>query len=249
MIILDNYDNTIRRVKSKYRDMIFESNDLYEELIKERLFDKLPSGEIYGTKYESIIEKNEVISNTIWYSLNPRFTKPHYELMKGLLPYFNNNKINVAILGSWYGIFLLEMLSLRAPQINKVTLIDHDPTVIKVSERIKPLLTLKDVRYVKRNVIFDDNSDILDECTVFIVPSINMLLPFEDLVPNPKPGSLIGICGDSNTMQKRYGNAIFNVDDLKSQTNFSKELHTYQETITMTESWPPIKTSVLVAQV
>ncbi len=248
MIILDSYDNIIRNVKRKFGPMIVESNNLYEELIKERLLSKLPSGEIYGTKYESIVEKNEVISNTIWYSLNPKYTKPQYEMMKGLLPYISG-KSNIAILGSWYGIFMLEMLALRAPFINQVTLIDHDPTVIKVSEYIKPLVNLRNVRYVKRNVIFDDNSDILDQCQFFIVPSINMLLPFEDLVPNAKPGNFIGLCGNSNSMQKRYGNAIFNVDDLISQTNFSKKLHTYEETSMLTKDWPPIKTSVLVAQI
>ena len=48
-----------------------------------------------------------------------------------------------------------------------------------------------------------------------------MLLPFDELLPNTPKGTLVSVSGTSN-MKMRYGNPIYNEDDLKSQITCSE---------------------------
>jgi len=72
------------------------------------------------------------------------------------------------------------------------------------------------IEYIRKNVVFNDISEYLPNKQVIIIPSINMLLPFDELLPNLPKDTLVSVSGTSN-MKMRYGNPIYNADDLRSQ--------------------------------
>jgi hypothetical protein len=91
---------------------------------------------------------------------------------------------------------------------------------------IKQLYPNMNIEYIRKNVVFDDITEYTNE-SIIVVPSINMLLPFNDLLPNISNGTLISVTGTSNMVMK-YGNPIYNVDDLKSQIKYTDLLFAKQ---------------------
>jgi hypothetical protein len=105
-------------------------------------------------------------------------------------------------------------------------MLDHDKSVIAIGHTIKQLYPNMNIEYIRKNVVFDDITEYTNE-SIIVVPSINMLLPFNDLLPNISNGTLISVTGTSNMVMK-YGNPIYNVDDLKSQIKYTDLLFAKQ---------------------
>ncbi len=101
-------------------------------------------------------------------------------------------------------------------RVRNITLLDHDRSVISLGQTIKTLYPTMNIEYIRKNVVFNDISEYLIDKQIIIIPSINMLLPFDELLPNLPKNTLVSVHGTSN-MKMRYGNPIYNADDLRSQ--------------------------------
>ena len=106
------------------------------------------------------------------------------------------------------------------------------------------------VKYIRKNVVFDDITGYVNDKDIIIIPSINMLLPFDNLLPNISKDTLISVTGTSN-MKMRYGNPIYNTDDLKSQITCKEVFFAKQYNSTWGNNSGTFKfiTSVIVARI
>ena len=157
-------------------------------------------------------------------SISKTYSLPEYDSASTLLDNVTDIS-NVTVLASWFSLTLLEILS-TSDKIRSVTMLDHDKSVIAIGHTIKQLYPNMNIEYIRKNVVFDDITEYTNE-SIIVVPSINMLLPFNDLLPNISNGTLISVTGTSNMVMK-YGNPIYNVDDLKSQIKYTDLLFAKQ---------------------
>lgn len=166
-------------------------------------------------KARHLIELNPgPVSLVIRNSVATTYAIPAYESTLELLNHIKDGD-NVLILASWLSLMTLEMFS-RDGRIKNVTLLDHDRSVISLGQTIKTMYPNMNIEYIRKNVVFNDISEYLINKQIIIVPSINMLLPFDELLPNLSKDTLVSVSGTSN-MKMRYGNPIYNADDLRSQ--------------------------------
>jgi len=166
-------------------------------------------------KAQSLVDQYPgAISLVIRNSVSTSQVIPEYESTLELLNHIKDND-NVLILASWLSLMTLEMFS-RDGRIKNVILLDHDRSVISLGQTIKTMYTNMNIEYIRKNVVFNDISEYLPNKQVIIIPSINMLLPFDELLPNLPKDTLVSVSGTSN-MKMRYGNPIYNADDLRSQ--------------------------------
>lgn len=159
------------------------------------------------------------VSKVIENSVTNTYSFPQYESTLACIDYIKPNS-NVLVLASWFSLMLLEMLQ-ETNKIKNITLLDHDKSVISVGETISSMYQNMNIKYIRKNVVFDDIAGYVNDKDIIIIPSINMLLPFDELLPNTPKGTLVSISGTSN-MKMRYGNPIYNEDDLKSQITCSE---------------------------
>lgn len=158
-------------------------------------------------------------------SISKTYSLPEYDSASILLDNITGDS-NITILASWFSLTLLEVLS-KSDKIKNITMLDHDKSVIAIGHMIKQLYPNMNIEYVRKNVVFDDITEYTNESNIIIVPSINMLLPFNDLLPNIPKDTLISVTGTSNMVMK-YGNPIYNIDDLKSQIKYTDLLSAKQ---------------------
>ncbi len=151
-------------------------------------------------------------------SISKTYSLPEYESACVISDNIGDND-NVIVLASWFSLTLLEVLSISG-KIKNITMLDHDRSVITIGQTIKQLYSNINVTYERKNVVFDDIMRYTNNSNIIIVPSINMLLPFDELLPNLPKGTLVSVSGTSN-MKMRYGNPIYNADDLRSQITCS----------------------------
>jgi hypothetical protein len=76
-----------------------------------------------------------------------------------------------------------------------------------------------------------------------------MLLPFDELIPNASKNSLISVAGSNDAFLMRYGNPIFNVDDLRQQTKFTEELYSSEKNMRFRDRRVSFKISILTARI
>lgn len=172
-------------------------------------------------KAEYLIKLNPgPVSKIIENSISNMYSIPQYESTLVLIDHMKKNS-NIIVLASWLSLMLLEMLS-KTDKANNIILLDHDKSVISVGQTISTMYKNMNIKYIRKNVVFDNISEYLINRDVIVIPSINMLLPFDDLLPKVPKDTLVSITGTSN-MKMRYGNPIYNADDLKSQITY-KEL-------------------------
>ena len=164
------------------------------------------------------------LTKTIRNSISKTYSLPEYDSASTLLDNVTDIS-NVTVLASWFSLTLLEILS-TSDKIRSVTMLDHDKSVITIGYTIKQLYPNMNIEYIRKNVVFDDITEYTNE-SIIVVPSINMLLPFNDLLPNISNGTLISVTGTSNMIMK-YGNPIYNIDDLKSQVKYTDLLSAKQ---------------------
>ena len=154
------------------------------------------------------------VSKVIENSISNKYSFPQYESTLALIDHIKPNS-NILVLASCFSLMLLEMLQ-ETNKIKNITLLDHDKSVISVGEIISSMYQNMNVKYIRKNVVFDDITGYVNDKDIIIIPSINMLLPFDELLPNLPKNTLISVHGTSN-MKMRYGNPIYNADDLRSQ--------------------------------
>jgi len=189
------------------------------------------------------------ISSLIRNSISTTYSLPEYETSIILCKHIKGND-NITILASCLSLTFLEVIN-RTEKVKTVTLLDHDKNIISVGNKAQSLFPNISIRYIRKNVVFDDISEYLIDRSVIVIPSINMLLPFDDLLPNLPKGTLISATGTNNMMMK-YGNLIYNVSDLKSQITcekvlFEKEYNSSWNTNSSSEF--KFTTSVVVAKI
>lgn len=189
---------------------------------------------------------SDPISKVIRNSISKTYSLPEFESASILSDAIESNS-NVIVLASWFSLTLLEVLN-KSNKIKTITLLDHDKTVITVGQEISKLYTNLDITYKRKNVIFDDISEYVNHSNVVITPSINMLLPFNEFLPNLPKGTFISVTGTSNMVMK-YGNPIYNIDDLKSQINYSNLLFSKQYDSTWGDGAFKFVTSTIVAKI
>lgn len=166
-------------------------------------------------KAQHLIDLNPgPVSLVIRNSVSTTYSIPAYESTLELLNHIKDGD-NVLILASWLSLMILEMFN-RNGRIKNITLLDHDRSVISLGQTIKTMYPDMNIEYIRKNVVFNDISEYLINKQIIIVPSINMLLPFDELLPNLPRDTLVSVSGTSN-MKMRYGNPIYNPDDLRSQ--------------------------------
>jgi hypothetical protein len=165
------------------------------------------------------------LTKTIRNSISKTYSLPEYESANTLLDSIIGDS-NITVLASWFSLTLLEVLS-KSNKIKNITMLDHDKSVIAIGHTIKQLYPNMNIEYVRKNVVFDDITEYTNNSNIIVVPSINMLLPFNDLLPNLPKDMLISVTGTSNMVMK-YGNPIYNVDDLKSQIKYTDLLSAKQ---------------------
>lgn len=193
--------------------------------------------------------QSSAICSVIKKSISSNYIRPEFDSSKKFVEYLPNNS-RIVILASWLSLMTLEIFY-RSGKVKEVILLDYDNTVIELGKKILTLFPSMMVLYVRKNVVFDNIDEFIENRDGIIIPSINMLLPFDELIPNPKKNTLVSLTGTSNMLAK-YGNPIFNVDDLKSQISakilFSNE---YESSFLFgnNDKHYKFKTSVLVAQV
>jgi len=171
------------------------------------------------------LSNSKAVSKVIDNSISFTYSLPQYESTKIICKNINEGS-KVLVLASWTSLTLLEMLY-QDGKTKEITLLDHDRSVISVGDQIQSFYPNMNIKYVRKNVVFDDISEYLIDPDVIVIPSINMLLPFDELLPNLRKDTLISITGTSN-MKMRYGNPIYNVDDLKSQITCNEVLFAKQ---------------------
>jgi len=197
-----------------------------------------------------IIMRNEssAICNIVRGSMTPDYLQPEFDAGINFTKNLAEGS-KILILASWLSLMTLEIFN-RSTKVKEIILLDHDKSVIKLGKKISTLYPSMSITYIRKNVVFDDISEYIDDKDGIIIPSINMLLPFNELIPSPKKGTTISLTGTSNMLMK-YGNTIYNVDDLKSQIIAEKILFTkqYDTSFKYYEGEYKFKTSVLVAQV
>jgi len=165
------------------------------------------------------------LSKIIRNSISKTYSLPEYDSASTLLDNIIGDS-NITVLASWFSLTLLEVLS-KSDKIKNITMLDHDNSVIAIGHTIKQLYPNMNIEYIRKNVVFDDITEYTNESNIIIVPSINMLLPFNDLLPNIPKDTLISVTGTSNMIMK-YGNPIYNIDDLKSQIKYTDLLFAKQ---------------------
>ena len=188
---------------------------------------------------------SKVIDNSISYT----YSLPQYESSKIICENINERS-KILVLASWTSLTLLEMLY-QDGKTKEVILLDHDGSVISVGDQIQSFYPNMTIKYIRKNVVFDDISEYLTDSDIIIIPSINMLLPFDELLPNLKKNTLISVTGTSN-MLMRYGNPIYNLDDLKSQITCDEILFEKQYNSTLNvnkQDTFKFITSVIVARI
>lgn len=204
--------------------------------------------ESISSKYNKLIRTSEwPIAHVLKTSIDPYYSSIEYEIAKSLIPYIENGS-KIAILGSWFGITFLETFSLIKHKIDMIKLFDYDPTVENIGKKISNMIDIN-VKYLRKNVIFDDISKDIDGFNIFIVPYIHMLLPFDEIIPNISKNNLISLSGSNDAFLMRYGNPIFNVDDLRQQTTFSDELYSSEKEMRFRDSRLAFKKSILTARI
>jgi hypothetical protein len=170
-------------------------------------------------KARYLIELNPgPVSLIIRNSISTTYAIPEYESTLELLNHIKDGD-NVLILASWLSLMTLEMFN-RNGKIKNITLLDHDKSVISLGKTIKTMYPNMNIEYIRKNVVFNNIDEYLIDRQIIIIPSINMLLPFDELLPNLPKDTLVSISGTSN-MKMRYGNPIYNADDLRSQITCS----------------------------
>lgn len=209
----------------------------YEDLMKNIL-----------SKYNRLIRTSDwPIATVLRDSIDPYYSSIEYEMANSLIPHIQNGA-NIAILGSWFSITFLETFSLIKQKINSIQLFDYDKTVSMVGKDISDMIDMN-IRYSRKNVIFDDISNDISNCNIFIVPYINMLLPFDELAPNALEGSLVSLAGSNDAFLMRYGNPIFNIDDLRQQTKFTDELYASEKGMRFKDRKLSFKISILTVKI
>ena len=188
------------------------------------------------------------VSKVIENSVTNIYSFPQYESTLAFIDHIKPNS-NVLVLASWFSLMLLEMLQ-ETNKIKNITLLDHDKSVISVGETISSMYQNMNIKYVRKNVVFDDITGYVNDKDIIIIPSINMLLPFDELLPNTPKGTLVSVSGTSN-MKMRYGNPIYNTDDLKSQITCKEVFFAKQYNSTWGNNSGTFKfiTSVIVARI
>jgi len=170
-------------------------------------------------KARYLIELNPgPVSLIIRNSISTTYAIPEYESTLELLNHIKDGD-NVLILASWLSLMTLEMFN-RNGKIKNIMLLDHDKSVISLGKTIKTMYPNMNIEYIRKNVVFNNIDEYLIDRQIIIIPSINMLLPFDELLPNLPKDTLVSISGTSN-MKMRYGNPIYNADDLRSQITCS----------------------------
>jgi len=170
-------------------------------------------------KARYLIELNPgPVSLIIRNSISTTYAIPEYESTLELLNHIKDGD-NVLILASWLSLMTLEMFN-RNGKIKNIMLLDHDKSVISLGKTIKTMYPNMNIEYIRKNVVFNNIDEYLIDRQIIIIPSINMLLPFDELLPNLPKDILVSISGTSN-MKMRYGNPIYNADDLRSQITCS----------------------------
>jgi hypothetical protein len=166
-------------------------------------------------KAKLLIELNEdAVSCIIRNSIATTYSIPEYESTMEVMQHIKDED-NVLILASWLSLMRLEIFN-AIGKIKKIILLDHDKSVILLGKTISNMYPNLDIQYIRKNVVFNDINEYFIKRQIVMVPSINMLLPFNELLPNLPKGTLVSVHGTSN-MKMRYGNPIYNPDDLKSQ--------------------------------
>jgi hypothetical protein len=168
------------------------------------------------------LSNSKAVSKVIDNSISFTYSLPQYESTKIICKNTNEGS-KVLVLASWTSLILLEMLH-QDGKTKEVTLLDHDRSVISVGDQIQSFYPNMNIKYIRKNVVFDDISEYLIDPDVIVIPSINMLLPFDELLPNLKKDTLVSITGTSN-MKMRYGNPIYN---FKSQVTCNEILFAKQ---------------------
>jgi hypothetical protein len=201
------------------------------------LIDLNPTG--YNLNTTSLIIRNSIANS---YSI------PEYESTMELVRHIKDED-NVLILASWLSLMRLEIFNLMG-KIKKIILLDHDKSVITLGQTISTMYPNMDIQYIRKNVVFNDISEYFTERQIIIVPSINQLLPFDELLPNLPKNTLISVHGTSN-MKMRYGNPIYNPDDLKSQISCQETFlaKRYDSKWSTNQGTYKFVTSVIVARI
>ena len=113
------------------------------------------------------------VSQVIENSISNTYSFPQYESTLALIDHIKPNS-NVLVLASWFSLMLLEMLQ-ETNKIKNITLLDHDKSVISVGETISSIYQNMNVKYIRKNVVFDDITGYVNDKDIIIIPSINML--------------------------------------------------------------------------
>ena len=188
---------------------------------------------------------SKVIDNSISYT----YSLPQYESSKIICENINERS-KILVLASWTSLTLLEMLY-QDGKTKEVILLDHDRSVISVGDQIQSFYPNMTIKYIRKNVVIEEISEYLTDSDIILIPSINMLFPFDELLPNLKKNTLISVTGTSN-MLMRYGNPIYNLDDLKSQITCDEILFEKQYNSTLNvnkQDTFKFITSVIVARI
>lgn len=194
-----------------------------------------------------MVDQNPAVCRVIKNSISTAYTQPEFDVGISFAENLLENS-KVIILASWLSLMTLEIFD-RSKKVKEIILLDHDKTVIELGKKISTLYPSMSISYIRKNVVFNNINEFIDNKDGIIIPSVNMLLPFDELIPSPKKGTLVSLTGTSN-MLMRYGNPIYNVDDLKSQITakiiFSKH---YNTTFQYGGGDYKFKTSVLVGRI
>lgn len=210
---------------------------------------------VYDSCLNSVISKansimvgqSPAICRVVKNSISSAYIQPEFDVGINFVENLSENS-KIVILASWLSLMTLEILE-RSKKVKDIILLDHDKTVIELGKKISTLYPSMSILYLRKNVVFNNIDECIDGRDGIIIPSVNMLLPFDELIPSPKKGTLVSLTGTSN-MLMRYGNPIYNVDDLKSQITakiiFSKY---YNTTFQYGGGDYKFKTSVLVGRI
>lgn len=227
---------TLKNIPKKYE---IDYDSLYSKVREKAdyLINLNPTG--YNLNTTSLIVRNSIATS---YSI------PEYESTMELIKQIKDED-NVLILASWLSLMRLEIFNSMG-KIKKIVLLDHDQSVIILGQTISTMYPNMDVQYIRKNVVFNDISEYFNEKQIIVIPSINMLLPFDELLPNLPKGTLVSVHGTSN-MKMRYGNPIYNPDDLKSQISCQEVFlaKQYDSKWSTNQGTYKFKTSVVVAKI
>ena len=111
-------------------------------------------------------DESPAICNIVRGSMTPDYLQPEFDAGINFTKNLAEGS-KILILASWLSLMTLEIFN-RSTKVKEIVLLDHDKSVIKLGKKISTLYPSMSITYIRKNVVFDDISEYIDDIDDFI---------------------------------------------------------------------------------